>query len=109
MKNNGGRLEEDFVPTDATQERIRKRYPELDIDIEIDKFTGYWTENTTQRAIKANWQLAFINWCHNAVKFLGNAKKSESTVERRNKIVDSVIRHPVDNPFDAIAGERRRD
>jgi len=98
----GERLADEFMPSEATRDKIRSRYPDLDLSAEIDKFIGYWTENDTERAIKKNWNLAFINWCHNAIKFSGNSSRAESTVERRNKIVGGAIYGAGNNPFDEI-------
>ena len=101
---NGNRLAEDFKPASATQERIRRQYPNLDLNIETDKFIGYWTEITGVRSTKKNWELAFVNWCHNAVKFSNPRTLTESIEQRRDKIVAAAIRAPGDDPFSEIAG-----
>jgi hypothetical protein len=101
---SGNRLAENFSPATATQERIRRQYPNLDLNIEQDKFIGYWTEITGARAVKKNWELAFINWCHNAVKFSNSKPLSESIEQRRDKIVAGVLRAPGNDPFSEIAG-----
>lgn len=55
-----------WQPDDSQVLQIRDKYPELNLDDEVDKFEDY---HRAKGSIFADWDSAFRNWCRNADKF----------------------------------------
>ncbi len=65
-QKRGSRLPADFALTDEMLEWSRTKCPEVDADLETEKFCNYWRAATGSNATKLDWQLTWKNWILNA-------------------------------------------
>lgn len=70
--NKGTRISTDFKPSVENLKWASERFPELDLDLETEKFKNYWLSLSGQRAVKRDWQLTWKNWMINASDYKEN-------------------------------------
>lgn len=75
----GTRLPDVFLLTSEMREYGKAKRPEIDLELETEKFCNFWRAKTGKDATKLNWTLTWKNWILNAkVNFNGNGqRKSE--------------------------------
>lgn len=60
------RIPDDFRPSPDMLAWARQRAPDLDIDVETEKFANYWSAKAGQSATKLDWAATWRNWMLNA-------------------------------------------
>tara|TARA_R100001530_G_scaffold136286_1_gene116221 strand:- start:1613 stop:1957 length:345 start_codon:yes stop_codon:yes gene_type:complete len=86
-------INEDWVPSQRTLDRMTELFPGVDIQYEQDKFVDYYLSNG---GVSANWEAAFRNWIRRADEYgrkgeargTGHAATSTKDVsDRRSRIL----------------------
>ena len=55
----------------AAKSRADHKLPPVDLNLEAEKFSNYWTSAGGANAVKRNWRLAWINWALKATPSRG--------------------------------------
>lgn len=85
----GSRIPPDFAVTEALIEWAETKVPEIDIDIETEKFQNYWKAKTGKDATKRDWPATWRNWMLNAKQWSrgnGNGKYQSNDKADRDRI-----------------------
>ena len=83
-------INEDWVPSQRTLDRMTELFPGVDIQYEQEKFVDYYLSNG---GVSANWEAAFRNWIRRAdeydrsrgTKESGHTETNSSNVSNRRK------------------------
>lgn len=70
----GTRLVEPFLLTAEMREYAAEKRPEIDANLETEKFCNYWRSKTGKDATKLDWPATWRNWILNARANGGNGK-----------------------------------
>ena len=85
----GTRLAEDWeLPEEWRQWTVENR-PDIDIDLEADKFKDYWLSKSGAGATKIDWLRTWRNWARSA--FTSRKKVSHGTHQQANQSDDSYL------------------
>jgi len=80
----GTRLPDVFLLTSEMREYGKAKRPEIDIELETEKFCNFWRAKTGKDATKLNWTLTWKNWILNAKASLNGNSKIKSGVGQFN-------------------------
>jgi hypothetical protein len=64
----GSRIADDFEITDAMLAWGQENFPDVNGDLETQKFVDYWRAQTGARATKADWPATWRNWIRTAAE-----------------------------------------
>lgn len=62
----GSRIADDWKPSDADVAYAERKRPDVDWQLEAEKFRNYWQARAGKDARKANWHTTWCNWLLNA-------------------------------------------
>lgn len=76
--SQGSRIPDDFALTDKMRAWAKERMPQVNADLETEKFVNHWQAKSGKDATKVRWDLTWQNWMHIA------AERSPNTQNRLN-------------------------
>ncbi len=92
----------------ADEARLRHVLPAINLDLEAEKFAGYWHAKTGVNATKLDWRATWINWCLRAEKGGMNGHGNRPAAAHRNgfaQLAAEEINRSVDGAD--LPGQRR--
>lgn len=75
------RIPDDFRPSPAVRDDMAAKRPEVDLELETEKFRDYWAAKAGKDATKLDWDATWRNWIRNARVAPNQSGRRENTLD----------------------------
>lgn len=75
------RIPDDFRPSPAVRDDMATKRPEVDLELETEKFRDYWAAKAGKDATKLDWDATWRNWIRNARVAPKQSGRRENTLD----------------------------
>lgn len=95
-RNDGDYLPIDWTPDRDNMTRLRFRYPDLNVEAELEKFRDYWLAESGPRARKRDWNAALRTWMSRAQEHGAVRRKAAPVAQPQAMTLYERLRRPPD-------------
>lgn len=75
-QRRGSRLTDEWQPSQRVTDDLRTKFPNVDFQVELEKFKDYWIAKPGRNAVKLDWDRTWRSWVRNASQWGSSARSS---------------------------------